>query len=254
MKSSSLVPLVSFIFLASCTPKSLPVSSESGQTIETASLDIAELDFTYLSTRSRVKYQDQATSFTATANIRMLKDSLIWFSLSSSIGIEAIRGIISQDSVLIMDRLKKTYFGYNFEKLGAEFNFPLDFTLVQAMLLGKMSKPIAENDLLRKDKGYLVLQQNNGSMSVENFIDKKSFLLKRVEISQNPKPNKLSMEFANFKPVSEILFPHANRIKVNYADDGNILNNIIEINYNRVLFEDEKLKFPFGIPSKYELK
>ena len=245
---------LSIFLLASCTQKSIPISSESAESIETARLDIAELDFTYMAARSRVKYADQATNFTATANIRMLKDSLIWFSLSSSIGIEAIRGIISKDSILIMDRLKKTYFGYNFESLSTEFNFPLTFGMVQAMLLGKMSGPIGDNDMVKKEKGYLVLQQKNGSISVDNFIDKKTFLLIKVLFSQEPKANSLSLEFANFKPVGNILFPHANQIKVDYADKGNILNTIIVINYSKVLFEEKLLKFPFSIPSKYEPK
>lgn len=222
--------------------------------MDTARLNIAELDFSYLSARSRVKYQDQATDFTATANIRMLKDSIVWFSLSSSIGIEAVRGIISRDTILVMDRLKKTYFGYNFESLSTEFNFPLTFDMVQAVLLGKMSGPVAENHMIKKEKGYLVLTQQNGSMVVDNFIDKKTLVLKKVKFSQDPKPNNMSVEFANFKQVDDILFPHANRVKVDYADQGNILNTVIDINYSKVLLEDEPLKFPFSIPSKYEPK
>ena len=256
MRSSfaATVGAISLCFLVSCAKKSIPLSSGSAESIETAGLNSSEMDFSYLSSRARVKYQDQVTNFSATANIRMLKDSLIWFSLSSSIGIEAVRGVISRDSILIMDRLKKTYFGYNFESLSTEFNFPLEFGLVQAMLLGKMFQPISDTDQVKKEKGYLVLHQQNGTMSVENYIDKKSYRLHKVEFSQNPKPNTLSLEFANFKLIQDIIFPFASRVKVNYADKGNILNTLIEINYNKVQFEDKPLKFPFSIPSKYELK
>ena len=254
MRDSLPALVLALTLLISCSKTSVPLKSHSLESLESAKLEVDDLDFKILSARSRVKYQDQATDFRATANIRMRKDSLIWFSLSSSIGIEAVRVIITQDSILIMDRLKKTYFGYNFESLSEEFNFPIQFDLVQALILGKMIYPRTEEDKFDRQKGHIVVKQQKEQISIDNFIDKKTFRLDQVEFAQNAKSNTMSLGYANFKMIDDYVFPFASRVQVSYADQGNILNTQIEINYNKVEFDGKPLRFPFSIPSKYKPK
>ena len=45
-----------------------------------------------------------------TANVRMIKDSAIWISLSATIlGVEIYRTLITRDSIIILDKQKKEY-------------------------------------------------------------------------------------------------------------------------------------------------
>jgi hypothetical protein len=45
-------------------------------------LKIKNLDFEYLALRTKIKYKNDNKSQKATANIRIKKDSLIWFSIT----------------------------------------------------------------------------------------------------------------------------------------------------------------------------
>ena len=76
---------------------------------ESATLEINEFDYDYLKAKAKFRYNDGKEDLKATANFRIKKDSLIWMSISASLGIEAARVMINKDSMAIMDRLNKQY-------------------------------------------------------------------------------------------------------------------------------------------------
>lgn len=69
------------------------------------------------------------------ANIRLVKDSLIIVSISSNVGIEGLRVIISPDSVLIQNRLKARYYKDRIENLPKGRLQLWSFSLIQDILL-----------------------------------------------------------------------------------------------------------------------
>ena len=67
--------------------------------------------------------------------MRMRKDSLVWLSVTASMGIEVARAKVSTDSVWIVNRLEKTYLAEPLDTLSAQLGMPLSLPLIQTLLL-----------------------------------------------------------------------------------------------------------------------
>lgn len=67
--------------------------------------------------------------------IRMRKDSLVWLSVTSTMGVEALRAKISNDSVWILNRLEKTYLAEPLDSISTRLGVPCSLPWVQTFLL-----------------------------------------------------------------------------------------------------------------------
>ena len=78
--------------------------------------------------------------------IRMRKDSIVWFSVTATMGVEALRAKISNDSIWVLNRLEKTYLAEPLDTVSAQLGIPLSLPLVQTLLLdNKEGLPVVEN-------------------------------------------------------------------------------------------------------------
>jgi hypothetical protein len=72
-----------------------------------------------------------------TVNVRMIKDSAIWMSLTASIlGVEIYRTLITPDSIIILDKQEKKYIRRSLNYLQEIVQLPVDFSTMQDLLLG----------------------------------------------------------------------------------------------------------------------
>ena len=113
---------------------------------------VSEIGFEYLSTRTKFKYKNGNDKTKATARMRIKKDSIIWFSLTPGVGIEAARGIITQDSLILMDRVHKEAYYFSFDSLRRKFDLDFSFDLFQSVLIGDL--PYAQGDHFRQRDGH----------------------------------------------------------------------------------------------------
>ena len=67
--------------------------------------------------------------------IRMRKDSLVWLSVTATMGMEVLRAKVSNDSVWIVNRLEKTYLAEPLDTVSTQLGMPLSLPLVQTLLL-----------------------------------------------------------------------------------------------------------------------
>ena len=67
--------------------------------------------------------------------LRMRKDSLIWLNVTATMGVEALRAKVSNDSIWILNRLEKTYLAEPLDTVSAQLGIPLSLPLVQTLLV-----------------------------------------------------------------------------------------------------------------------
>ena len=67
--------------------------------------------------------------------LRMRKDSLVWMSITATMGVEVLRTKVSMDSVWILNRLEKTYLAEPLDTVSAQLGIPLSLPLIQTLLL-----------------------------------------------------------------------------------------------------------------------
>lgn len=242
------------VFLASCSRKNISTKSD----VPAEDFAVENIDFDYFTTSSKIKFDDGTKSFGATANIRIKKDSVIWISITPGFGIEVARALITQDSVMYMNRLDKEYEQYSFRELSQRLNFDMSFGLLQAVLLGNIPLEINPNDKIAKKGNFFVVTQENNNLFIENFIGAQSRKLERVAIleqgkkSRISKQNALHLSYTDFQQVDGTRqVPFKSDVSLNYQQAGQKKRTEVNIQHKKANFGDEALRFPFAIPDKY---
>ena len=92
------------LLLSSCKKDFIPFESSK---IEINDFVVDEIDYKFLSTKSKFQYKTENQLITATLNTRIEKDKKIWFSVRVALGIEAARGLVTKDEIVIIDRVNK---------------------------------------------------------------------------------------------------------------------------------------------------
>ena len=82
--------------------------------------------------------------------IRMRNDSLVWLSVTATMGIEVLRAKVSNDSVWVINRLEKTYLAELLDSLSTQLGMPLSLPLIQTLLLdNNEGQPPVENQTVQ---------------------------------------------------------------------------------------------------------
>ena len=161
-----LLLLGTLLFTAACKKDTLPTVSES----DISNLNIRPLDFKYLSTRSKVNFDDGKQRIAANANIRIRKDSLIWFSITPGFGIEAARGLVTRDSIFLINKLQREYHAYSFAELSRRMNVVVDYDILEAALLGDPIVPITTYSQVRRTQDETIVLQKQQKIDIINYF------------------------------------------------------------------------------------
>ncbi len=245
-----------FLIVASGCSKKVAGVDRSG--VKATELNIANVDFEYLTASSRIKFQGEGQNVSATANIRIKKDSVIWISVTPGFGIEAARAIINRDSVSLVNRLEKEYRSYNFQELSKKYNFTINYDLLQAILLGDMPRSLVDKDQVKQETNYFMVRQIEGPVVIDNFIDRQLLKVERVTMvereesgSARNRKNTLNLKYSDFKQLDEEILPFSNLVSLDYRQRGQKRRTQIDIKHKKVSIVNEALRFPFSVPDKY---
>ena len=238
--------LFSVVFY-SCSNK-MAVSRSS---IKRAELEINEVEFDYMSIKSKIKFQEVSNSKNATALIRLKKDSILWFNFSGTLGVQGLRGIMTRDSIKMISRVDKEYWIMSFEDLSREFNFTIDFFIIQAMVLGEMPKGMQEDETISKERDRFVIHQTFGDIYIDNYISASTRKVTEVNILETATKNSMTLLYGDFHEINEQFFPFSSYVSLIHNNEFGELETQVNIDHNKVQFSDKDLKFPFSIPNKY---
>src|SRR5690606_8190730 len=65
-------------------------------------------DYNYMSAKAKVIIEEESGKITrGSLNLRSKKDSVLWFIISPGMGMEAVRGLITQEKIQFQDRIGK---------------------------------------------------------------------------------------------------------------------------------------------------
>lgn len=249
--SKNLVLLfVAVLLLGSCSKRGAIFS----RTVDRNELSIQELDFDYLSIKSKVELTEPNKVTKVTALIRMKKDSLIWFNLSGALGVQGMRGIITRDSVRIINRVESEYATYSFGDISREFNFPIDYSIVQSMIIGDMPKPDLKEQFVKRESKKYVIRQNMDYIRIDNYIDETNMKLIEVQVRESETENELKLMYKDFRVLNDQAFPYSAFASLIHFNEYGQLETQMLIEHTRVEVPEKELKFPFNIPNKYVKK
>jgi len=209
--------------------------------------------YEYLTLKSKVQYEDENTSHKGIANIRIKKDSIVWFSITPGMGIEAARGVILEDSVKIINKIEKEYSVESIDKLLDKVHFDFDLSMVESILIGNLIWPIKAEDEINRIKGYFVFTKHYQNLTITNYIGTHSKKVEKLEAKSDSTTNTLNIQYSDFKKESGKIIPSKIDVQIKYntkTDNIQKMSNIT-IEHAKVEIDKNNLKFSFSIPKKY---
>lgn len=246
-KTIGLIVIFASLLAVSCSKKVVaPVTVGPPAT----ALAIEEIDFEYLHGKARMILRDAKKERDVKANVRIRKDSVIWMTFSV-IGVQGGKALINKDSITIVSNVDKEYYVFDYAELSKRYNFDINFNVIQSAMLGNLISPRDPADEVAQETSYFLLRQNKGTINVANYINSASMKIEKVEMKEGNTSNSLVINYSNFQPLSNKLFPYNGTISLFYKTLSGVLNTTIIFEYNKAEVGDKELKFPFNIPKRY---
>jgi len=220
-----------------------------------------ELKFEWFSARFSAEYKNAGAESSFSGQIRIRKDSIIWLSLST-IGIEGIRIIITQDSVGFINRLNNTYMTGTWSDLNRFLHTNIDYDILQSFLIGNdisfyedgKFKATIDKDQYKlaaasrmKMKNYIRSHDDELKVFIQNiWLDPETFKITRADVKEVDRQNiKLDAYYSSFEMIGPQLFPREMMYQINAE------NRIrVDVAFSRIAI-DQPLQFPFKVPSSF---
>jgi len=232
------------------------VSDSSGR-LDTArtiltKLGTNKIDFKTFSAKAKVDYEDHnGRQPDFNTFIRLQKDSVLWVSISSTfLGIEAFRLLITPDTIIILNKLDKTVEYHPFSYIGSVVHIPMNFSLLQDILIGN---PVYVGDSVvsyTKTKDHILIGtvgeffKNLLALSAgNNHLER--IKLDDINLSQN---RTASLLYDSYEKTDRFYFSTYREINVSEKSKVEITILFKQYEFNK------ELSFPFTIPRNYKTK
>jgi hypothetical protein len=222
-----------------------------------------EFQYEWLTTKFSAEITEGGKKNSLKATCKTRKDSVIWISIAPSIGIEVVRAKITKDSISFINRLNSTFFEGDFKYISRNFGIEIDFDMIQSVLTGNSFPNYEEDEFksfidkdqymlstVRKRKLRRSLQRNDSLDMIAQsiWLEPRIYKIARFAIIDFGLNRNLEINYDNFTPVGEQLFPY----KVFFNLTGDIPMPVqLQLQYTKVA-HDIPQNLPFTIPEKYE--
>jgi hypothetical protein len=257
--------LISTVFL-SCTASRKAVREpikEQGADYLTGKLKEHEFKFNQFSTKFNATYEVDRKKTSISGNLRIERDSIIWISITPALGIEAVRFMLTPDSIKFINRLNNTFLANKFTYINQLINKTLDYDMAQAFLLGNdfslyetnTFKASVENQQYklsttdrRKLRRYVRRSEDDISIPIQSiWLDPESFKVTKVLLKEAERDSRRFVaDYAGFADINQEQIPSDLEFKVE-TDEQKIY---IKINYSKIQINQEQT-YPFRIPESY---
>ncbi|MBB1285426.1 DUF4292 domain-containing protein [Flavisolibacter sp. BT320] len=182
------------------------------------------------------------------ANIKMYKDSAIWVSANAILGIEAMRVLVTKDSVKLLNKLEKVYTARSIGYLQEVTSLPLNLYTLQDMIIGN---PVyLDSNIVRYSNGngvisLISLGEYFRNLLMLNETDKRIIQSKLDDT--NPMHSRTAdLWYSDYETKKGPLFATKREIAV--SGKGRLE---IKLDYKNYAF-NEPVEFPFSIPKNYQ--
>jgi len=210
------------------------------------------IDFKTFSAKIKVHYQaSDGKDNDFTAYVRILKDSLIWVRISSTIiDYEAFRLLITKDSVKLINNLDKTVELRSAGYLQDVIHIPLDFRTLQDLLIGNPVYLDSNIVYYKKEPTHLVLMSVGNLFKNYLMVNKNNYTVEHSKLDDIDVTRARTCEitYSDYAPLDSTFFSSYRQVSVTEKSSVDIQLNFKEYNFNK------QLPISFKIPKNYKRK
>lgn len=208
----------------------------------------SRIDFRTFSAKINVDYSgSDGKKYDVNANIRMYKDSVIWIAVNALLGIDAMRLLITKDSVKLLDKLNKTYTARSVDYLQEITSLPLNLYNLQDLIIGNpifLDSNIVSYSASSNQIALLSLGKLFKNLITLNEADK---TLQHSKLDDaNPARNRTAdLTYTDYESKKGLLFSTQRRIVVTEKSRLDIKLGFRQYDFN------QEISFPFSVPKNY---
>jgi hypothetical protein len=258
--------LFGVLILSACTGSRKAVREpirEQGPEYLVNKLKDHELKFNQFSAKFNAVYTVDKKKTSVSGNLRIEHDSIIWISITPALGLEAVRFMLTPDSIKYINRLNNTYLLQNFSYINQLLNKTLDYDMAQAFLTGNdfslydsnTFRASVDNQLYklsttdrRKLRRYVRRSEDDISIPIQSiWLDPESFKISKVLLKEAERDSrKFQATYSEFVTAEEKLIPSELDFRVETVNK----KVGIKISYSKIQIDKEQT-YPFRVPENY---
>lgn len=229
-------------YLAGCAKKTVTFESD----VKMVDYEPSYAQFDYLDSKAKIIIEEESGKITrGILSLRAKKDSILWFTISPGMGMEAVRGLITKEKIQIKDRLGKENVNLTFKEFEAIYGLKLSLDLFQNLIWANPPHRFDFKDrLIRVGKSFELTQERDQVRYFSKINVNHKKLSELVSNSLDDRGSLLA-SFATFQEVKGQPFPAEVLYKLAYQLPNGSQNTIIHLEWTSILPNTSKLNFPF---------
>lgn len=201
-----------------------------------------------LSASARILFDDGGQRISANANLIWVRDSVLWLNVKK-LGIEAVRALITPDSVFLLNRLDKTWAARSIHDLQRAYGLPGGFDAVQHTLLGAAWLLPGQEWSSDISEGQHRLYGGDGVWAAEYRVEEGPYWLTQESFLQKTEQRNAILHFSGYKTLpGGGYLPYLRRIETFSPQSGGLT---LEIELSNVEINVPKT-WRFEVPAHYE--
>lgn len=225
-----------------CAPKpNLYTSDEIMQEFEPV-----YFDFENFTARGRIVIEEPSGKTTrGTINIRAKKDSIFWFSITPGLGLEAFRGAVTKDRVMIKDRLNGEDINMTFKEIETMYDLSLNLDLIQNIVFANIPHEFSYRDRLIRVGQHFELTQARDGFRFHSRVNTGHGKVAELTSTSMKEKGSLLANYHVFEDLDNQPFPNQMLLRLSFNTPDGPQASIINLEMIRTEIVDTPLSFPF---------
>lgn len=239
---SGLLMLVAIGYLSGCAKKTIVYEGDGKME------DYAPVysEYGYIDAKAKIVIEEESGKITrGTMSLRAKKDSVLWFTISPGMGMEAVRGFITQEKIQIKDRIGKEDVNLTFKEFETIYGLKLSLDLFQNLLWANPPYSFDYKDRLVRVGKSFELTQVRDQVRYFSKIDVNHRKMSEMASTSLDDRGSLLASFSTFQDVNEQPFPAEVLYKLAYQLPAGGQNTIIHLEWTSINPNSGSLSFPF---------
>ncbi len=247
---SILLAAIGCIFLSSCASfRPATDADHSNRKLSKTELlksSRPESDWSWLIAKAKIRLESTEQSGSATAQIRIRRDSAIWMHVSK-VKVEAARLLIDTDSIYVIDRINKRYLAESIESIGTRFGLELDYNRIQRLVMGERIWEYDNKAKLMRSASQYQLRDTERDIIHKAWFST-STLLMISQLIDDPRFGNMELSYADYEQ-HEAYGPLAGSRTI-FITDSQKATYLCEISKIRAKW-NQSGSMRFSVPSHY---
>jgi hypothetical protein len=242
IKQGSWLLFVAVLLCWGCAKRTLPIQDKE----DMADFTPVAAQYGYLQGKAKIVLEEESGKVTrGTLHVRALKDSLLWFSLSPGLGVEAIRGLVSEDKIQLRDRVGSQDLNLSYAEFERRYGISLSLALFQNMIWANLPHSATfEDRLIRVGKKFELTQVRN-KVRYFSKTDTRHGKVAELSVSSLEDKGAILASFPKFQDLNAQPFPAEALYKVAIQDSDGQHHFRIYLNWSTLDPQASPLTFPF---------